>query len=334
MNLKRSPNDAGSCFSHTPVLPAETLSLLGGGLLLSGAETGAGELFVDGTVGEGGHTELFLTRFSALQAIGVDADGAILERARRRLSRFGERAAFHEGWADDFFRLYPVEGADVPRPGIILLDLGVSLFHYEEGGRGFSFRKDEPLDMRIDTARGESAAELLAALDEAGLERLLRENAEERFSRRIARSLVRARREAAIQTSAALAEIVRAAVPPFARHGRTDPATKTFAALRIAANGELQRLPALLEAAFAVLKPGGRMGVITFHSLEDRIVKNYFRFLAKDCVCPPSEPVCVCRGRRLARLITTKAVPPSDAEVARNPPSRSAKLRVIEKATA
>jgi 16S rRNA (cytosine1402-N4)-methyltransferase len=121
-------------------------------------------------------------------------------------------------------------------------------------------------------------------------------------------------------------------VPPFARHGRTDPATKTFAALRIAVNGELERLPALLESAFSVLKPGGRMGLITFHSLEDRIVKNYFRFLAKDCVCPPSAPVCVCRGRRLARLITAKPAAPSDVELERNPPSRSAKLRVIEKA--
>ncbi|MDR2468717.1 MAG: 16S rRNA (cytosine(1402)-N(4))-methyltransferase RsmH [Spirochaetaceae bacterium] len=317
---------------HVPVLATETLETLSGALKLLGNETGEDELFVDGTLGEGGHSERFLTQFPQLRVIGVDADREIMGVARERLTRFGGRIAFHEGWADDFFRYYPVDNAELPRPGMILLDLGVSLFHYEKGGRGFSFRLDESLDMRIDITRGTSAAGLLATLSERALARLLAENSGERFAKRIARALVNARAEAPITSSAVLAEIVSNAVPSFVRHHAIHPATKTFAALRIAVNGELERLPALLDAAFTALKPGGRFGVITFHSLEDRIVKNYFRDLARDCICPPSVPKCVCRGRRLARLITNKPIAPTEAECAQNAPSRSAKLRVVEKA--
>lgn len=318
---------------HKPVLPAETLEFLGGGLSLLGSESGAGELMVDGTLGEGGHSELFLRHYPALRLIGVDADRAIMEAARRRLAEFCDcgRVLFHEGWADDFFRFYPLQNAAYPRPGIILLDLGVSLFHYEKGGRGFSFNSDEFLDMRIDAGRGESAAALLECLKENELAAMLYQNAEERYSRRIARAIVKARQKSPVRSASCLAGIVRSAVPPPARFGRIHPATKTFAALRIAVNGELERLPALLQSAFTVLKTGGRMGVISFHSLEDRIVKNFFKELAKDCVCPPSAPKCVCRGHRLARVITPKGIAASKEEAKTNPPSRSARLRVIEK---
>jgi 16S rRNA (cytosine1402-N4)-methyltransferase len=317
-------------FVHTPVLPEETIELLSGGFRVFGNETGRDVLMVDSTLGEGGHSEAFLTRFPDIKIIGLDADEKIISVAGRRLQKFGERMVCHPMWAEEFFALYPKESAD-RQASIILIDLGVSLFHYEKGDRGFSFRKDEVLDMRIDTSRGQSAAALLEKVGERGLADLLYVYAEERHSRKIARAVVQAQRQAPITSSARLAQIVYEALPAAARRGGVHPATKTFQALRIAVNGELERLPALLESALSALKIGGRLGVITFHSLEDRIVKNFFREKAKDCICPPSAPICICRGRRIVRLISGKPVSPSQAEIERNPPSRSAKLRVVEK---
>jgi 16S rRNA (cytosine1402-N4)-methyltransferase len=301
---------------HTPVLPDETIDAL------SGAFTDLGDdcLMVDGTLGEGGHSERFLTKFPALKIVGIDADSGIMQIAMQRLRIFGDRITYHSGWADDFFSSYP---ENLEKPGIILIDLGVSLFHYEKGARGFSFQKDEALDMRIDTSKGESASALLSRLSEREIADLLFFNAEERGSRRIARAIVEAR---PVFSSLALASIVERAVP---RRGRIHPATKTFQALRIAVNRELERLPCLLETALSVLRVGGRLGVISFHSLEDRIVKNFFREKSMDCVCPPSTPICICRGHRVVRLITRSS--PTEAEIAANPPSRSAKLRVVQK---
>jgi len=305
---------------HTPVLLEETIAYL--------APRGDGELMVDGTLGEGGHSYEFLARFPNLRIIGVDADADIQKIARERLAPFGDRIHFYNGWSHDFFADLP---ADIKRPDTILLDLGVSVFHYERSGRGFSFRKDEALDMRIDPTMGRSAAELIAALPEKDLADLIFRNAEERFSRRIARSIVEARAKGRIETTAALASIVESSVPAAYRRGLIHPATRTFQALRIAVNGELDRLGELLEAALRVLEPGGRIGVVTFHSLEDRIVKNFFREKNKDCTCPPEAPICTCEGRRALAILTRKAVAPTDDEIMRNPPSRSAKLRVAEK---
>ncbi|MFA6508220.1 MAG: 16S rRNA (cytosine(1402)-N(4))-methyltransferase RsmH [Treponemataceae bacterium] len=305
---------------HTPVLLEETISYL--------APRSDGELMVDGTLGEGGHSLAFLTRFPTLRIIGVDADPDIQKIARERLASFGDRIHFYNGWSHDFFADLP---ADIKRPETILLDLGVSVFHYEKSGRGFSFRKDEPLDMRIDPTSGRSAADLIAALNEKDLADLIYQNADERFSRRIARTIIAARARGRIETTGALASLVESSVPAQYRRGPIHAATRTFQALRIVVNGELDRLSELLEAALHVLEPGGRIGVITFHSLEDRIVKNFFREKNKDCTCPPEAPICICEGRRALTILTRKAVAPSEDEVRNNPPSRSAKLRVAEK---
>jgi 16S rRNA (cytosine1402-N4)-methyltransferase len=305
---------------HTPVLLEETIQFL--------APRSAGELMVDATLGEGGHSCAFLSRFPDLKIAGIDADRDIQEVARKRLGEFGDRIYFYTGWSHEFFSDLP---RNIKRPDTILIDLGVSMYHYEKAGRGFSFRKDEFLDMRIDPARGLTAADLIARLSEKDLADLLYKNAEERYSRRIARAIVQARSRGTISSSAALAELVAGAVPAACRRGGIHPATRTFQALRAEVNLELSRLPDLLEAALSALEPGGRMGVISFNSLEDRIIKNFFREKNKDCTCPPEAPICRCEGRRMLTILTRKAISPADDEVQKNPPSRSAKLRVVEK---
>ncbi|MDR0998133.1 MAG: 16S rRNA (cytosine(1402)-N(4))-methyltransferase RsmH [Treponema sp.] len=305
---------------HTPVLLEETLQYL--------APRGRGELMLDATTGEAGHSFAFLSRFPDLKIIAIDADPVIQEAAKKRLEEFGERVCFYSGWAQSFFASYP---GDLKRPDTILIDLGISMFHYEKSGRGFSFRKDEPLDMRLDTSSGQDAAALVASLPEKKLADLIYQNAGERYSRRIAKALASARKRGAIRSSKALADLVEAAVPSSYRHGPVHPATKTFQALRIAVNGELSRLPDLLEGGLRVLESGGRMGVISFHSLEDRIVKNFFREKNRDCTSSPQAPIDKCRGRRVVNILTRKGLAAGEAEKKKNPPSRSARLRVVEK---
>ncbi len=305
---------------HTSVLLQETLTLL--------APETPNPLMIDGTLGEGGHSEAFLAAYPDLRIIGIDADVRIQARARERLSPFGERICFYPGWSDVFFKEYP---AEEKRPDLILLDLGISLFHYEKSGRGFSFRTDEPLDMRLDPNLGESAADIVNAMKEEPLADLIYQYGEEKYSRRIARSICETRKSSKFSTARALADCIYSAVPAEYRHGRIHPATKTFQALRIAVNEELSRLPRLLALALDVLAPGGKLGVITFHSLEDRIVKNYFRTMSKACICPPEMPICKCGGRPKVDLLTRKSISASDEEIARNAPSRSARLRGVRK---
>jgi 16S rRNA (cytosine1402-N4)-methyltransferase len=305
--------------AHTPVLPEETLLYL--------APRKDGELMVDATLGEGGHSFAFLSRFPGLSIIGIDADSSIQERAKKRLASFGERMRYYSGWSKDFFDRYP---AGEKRPNTVLFDLGISMYHYEQSGRGFSFLKDEYLDMRIDTSRGRTAAELVAGLSEKEFADLLWNNAEERYSRSIARSVSKAKKQGGVTTSSQLAELVKSSVPAKYRHGYLHPATRTFQALRIAVNNELENLPGMLEKALAVLETGGRMGVISFHSLEDRTVKRFFREKSRDCTCPPSVPICRCGGKSVT-ILTRKAVSAGAEEIQHNPPSKSAKLRVAEK---
>lgn len=309
---------------HTPVLLNECLSLL----------SPVGEpyenhcLMIDSTLGEGGHTYNFLSRFPGLSVVGLDADSAIQARAKERLSQFGERIHFYNGWFNDFYQNYPSE---YDKPDIILFDLGISVFHYERAQRGFSFRYDEKLDMRLNSNSDTSAADLVNDLPEEKLADLIYLYGEEKLSRRIAAAIVAARIGGKIESSKALAQIIWDAVPANYRYGNIHPATRTFQALRIAVNSELKRLPSALHNAFNDLKINGKMGVITFHSLEDRIVKNYFRNLGKQCVCPPEVAICRCGGKQCAEILTRKPVCPTEEEVKTNSPSRSAKLRVVRK---
>ncbi|MDR0321143.1 MAG: 16S rRNA (cytosine(1402)-N(4))-methyltransferase RsmH [Treponema sp.] len=307
-------------YAHTPVMLDETLDLL--------CPREKNELMVDANTGEGGHSFAFLSKYPELKIVAIDADSDILAVAQERMKEFNDRVHFYCGWSNDFFADYP---SQFKRPDTILFDLGVSFYHYKKSGKGFSFEKDEYLDMRIDTSAGLTAAELLARLPERELADLLYNNAEEKFSRRIAAQIVNERQKSTITTTSALAGLVQKAVPASYRHGHIHPATRTFQALRIAVNGELSRLPSLLEAALRVLEPGGRLGIISFHSLEDRIVKNFFRTMNKDCTCPQQAPICKCSGRRSVNILTKKGITPEKDEIERNPPSRSARLRVVEK---
>jgi len=307
-------------YAHIPVLIEEVIDFLG--------PRGMNELMIDGNIGEGGHSYEFLSRFPGLKIVGIDADRDILTIAEKRLSQYSSRIHFYSGWSHDFFAEYPSE---LKRPDTILLDLGVSVYHYKISGRGFSFEKDENLDMRLDTQNGLTAADLLARLPEKELADLLYNNAGERYSRRIASEIINERQKGTVTTTKALTALVEKAVPASYRHGPIHPATKTFQALRIAVNGELSRLPSLLEAALRVLEPGGRLGVISFHSLEDRIIKNFFRTMNKNCTCPQNAPICKCDGRRSINILTKKGVIPAKDEIERNPQSRSARLRAAEK---
>jgi 16S rRNA (cytosine1402-N4)-methyltransferase len=307
-------------FVHEPVLLEAVLELL--------APPDRDALLVDATLGEGGHAAAFLTKFPSLRVVGVDRDGQILRKAAARLAPFGARVRLvHSGFADFFERELAALG-----PERILMDLGVSMFHFEESGRGFSFRSDEPLDMRLDPERGRTAAELLQAAEEGELARILEAYGEEPRARRIAAAVVRHRaKQGPVTRSGELARIVAGALPPEARRGRTHPATRTFQALRIAVNGELEELERALPAALRGLASGGRMGVISFHSLEDRIVKHFFRDRARACTCPPEWPICQCGGKSELALLTRKPVSAGEEERRANPASRSAKLRAVEK---
>lgn len=309
---------------HTPVLLNECLEWLSP----VGEPFENHALMIDSTLGEGGHTYNFLKKYPGLSVVGLDADSVIQARAKERLAEFGDRMHFFNGWFNEFYSNYPEE---YEKPDLILFDLGISVFHYEKSERGFSFRYDEKLDMRLNAASETSAADLVNDLPEEKLADLIYLYGEEKLSRRIAKAIVDARLGGKIESSKALAEIIWNAVPANYRYGNIHPATRTFQALRIAVNSELKRLPDALHQAFNDLKVGGKMGVITFHSLEDRIVKNYFRNLGKQCVCPPEVANCRCGGEPCAEILTRKPVCPSEEEIKSNSPSRSAKLRVVRK---
>lgn len=279
---------------------------------------------LDGTLGAGGHAEALLERGAAV--LGLDRDPRALVAARARLERFGDRFAAVQASFSQARRVLDERGIEAV-DGLVL-DLGVSSPQVDEAARGFSFSKSGPLDMRMGD-QGETAGELLERLDEAELERLLREYGEEPFARRIARALKAAR--PAPQTTRELADLVARAIPRKAWPKSIHPATRTFQALRIAVNRELDELDAVLASLPALLKRGGRAAIISFHSLEDRRVKQAFRDLEGHCTCPPGLPVCACESKGDFRVLTRKALTASPQELDANPRARSAKLRGIER---
>lgn len=306
-------------FPHIPVLLNAVLDAL----CPSGR---APARVIDGTLGAGGHSAALLDR-GAQELLGLDVDPQAIAVASARLAPYGDRVcivhasyvdmgriARDRGWAD---------GVDA-----ILLDLGASSMQFDTAERGFSFRADAPLDMRFDPTSGQpTAADLVNTLDEGALADLIFQYGEERHARRIARAIVRAR---PLATTGALAAVIARAVPR-RPDDRIHPATRTFQALRIAVNDELAALERTLPSAIALLRPGGRLAVISFHSLEDRIVKTAFKLAATDCICPPKTPICVCGHRASVRPITRRPVEADPAEAAANPRARSAKLRVVER---
>ncbi len=307
-------------FEHEPVMLAEVLDLV--------AAVPDG-LVLDATVGSGAHAEAILASRPGLVLLGLDRDPAAVRAARRRLEPFAGRARVEHARFDGLGDLL-----DGPRAGFgpvplvaALFDLGVSSHQLDTAERGFSFREDAPLDMRMDPGEGRSAAELLASLGERELASLLADHGEERFAHRIARAVTAAR---PVTSTAQLAEVVAAAVPAAARR-RGHPARRVFQALRVAVNEELEQLRPALEAAIARLEPGGRAVTLAYHSGEDRIVKSTFAELATGgCTCPPGLP-CVCGATPTVRLLTRGARKPSAAEAERNPRSSSARLRAVER---
>lgn len=290
----------------------------------------SGELFLDGTVGGGGHARLILERSAPDgRLIGLDRDRDALARAGEVLAPYGERVLLrHARFAEAAEVLADLEIEAVDG---ILLDLGVSSYQLDTPGRGFSFREDGPLDMRMDQGEGVTAAELLASLDETELARIFRELGEERHARRIARRIVEVRETAPLETTRQLAELVRNAVPGGRAPARIHPATRVFQALRIFVNAELDQVRAGLDAGLELLRPGGRMAVISFHSLEDRIVKHCFRDAAQGCICPPKLPYCHCGRTPQVEVLTRKGVRAGSEELDRNPRARSAVLRAVRK---
>jgi len=305
-------------YVHQSVLANEVLEML--------VPHGEHPLMIDCTLGEGGHTFSFLSRYPNLRVIGLDRDPTILKKAIHRMAPFGERFSAVNTWFDEFLRDYAGEA-----PALVLFDLGISVYHYEESTRGFSFGKEETLDMRLDPSAPISAFEIINTYSEKALADIIYQFGEERYSRRIARAICSERQHGPISQSDALAGIIRGSVPSSYRYGRIHPATRTFQALRIAVNDELNRIVPAVERAIDLLRPKGRVGVISFHSLEDRPVKYLFRRKADGCVCPPEALRCTCNGKPDIAIITKKPIVPTEEECKANPPSRSAKFRVAEK---
>ena len=303
---------------HEPVLLNEVLETL-----VPNRKDGA---LVDATLGLGGHAEALLERHPDVRLIGIDRDPEALERSRQRLSRFGDRVTFVRGRHESLIDILKQSGIETSSG--LLADLGVSSMQLDDASRGFSFRFDAPLDMRMGS-EGKTAADLVNDLDEYELMRILRDYGEEPMARRIAGAIVAARAEAPIETTSRLAEVIRSVKR--ARFHDIDPSTLTFQALRIATNEELVGLDRFVDDAVSVLEPGARVAIVSFHSLEDRIVKRAFRRLEGECTCPPNMPVCGCGAKALVRILTGRPVTASEEELQRNPRSRSAKLRVAER---
>ena len=308
-------------YRHIPVMLSEVIDYL---------NCQPGKTYLDGTIGGTGHTSAILDRIHpGGHLIGIDQDSDAIENAKTVLH--GSKAAtdlFHGNYSQ-----FPefLTQLNIPAVDGMLLDLGISFHQLESSGRGFSFKREEPLDMRMDTRSGTRAEKLVNSLDEKKLARLFKTYGEERWAKQIARQIGAVRRKTAICSSLQLADIVSGAIPRAEWKPGRHPATRVFMALRIAVNHELERLTQFMEIFAGYLKPGGRICILTFHSLEDRIVKHGFKALEKACTCPPDFPICVCQTKRRIRILVKKGLRPTPEEIAANPMARSTTLRVAEK---
>ncbi len=315
-------DDSSGPFAHTPVMHREVMEYIAG---ISACD---GNVVVDCTLGEGGHSELILDGFADLRVVAFERDPEILAIARERLSGFGDRfTVINDNFANIEENLEGTEG----RVRCFLYDFGISSFHFDKSGRGFSFRGDEPLDMRLDPNLETDAARIVNTRREKELTDIFLGYGEERWAKRIARRIVERRGAGPIKTTGELAELVLRAIPARYHVRNIHPATRVFQALRIAVNDELAAIGASLRGAARLLAPGGRIIAISFHSLEDRVVKDSFRRMAAGCECGEEPRHCRCTGSPLVRILTKKPLLPGETELAENRRSRSAKMRVCEK---
>ena len=313
-------------FDHTPVMPEECIN----GLAIK-----PDGVYIDGTLGGGGHSFEIASRLTqGGHLIGIDQDEDALAAAKERLAPFGDRVSFvHDNYEnmENAVRAFFGDGETVGRVNGILLDLGVSSYQLDNPERGFSYRADAPLDMRMDRSAATSARDIVNDYSAQELTRILRDYGEERMAAKIAANIVRAREEAPLETTGQLVQIIERSIPMKMREKGGNPCKRTFQAIRIACNRELEVLEDSLDSMIEMLAPGGRLCIITFHSLEDRIVKNAFRRNENPCICPPEFPVCVCGRTSRGRVVTRKPVLPGREELESNRRSASAKLRVFEK---
>lgn len=286
-------------------------------------------VYVDATLGRAGHSLEIVRRLTTGRLIGVDRDYAALDSAPLRLEGYMDRVTLIHGNFQELDTL--LERSGIERVNGVLFDLGVSSPQLDDSARGFSYMKDAPLDMRMDATQALTAHQVVNEWPREELKRILYEYGEERYAPAIADRIVKRREEREIRTTLELAEIIRSAMPAVALREKQHPAKRSFQAIRCAVNGELEAIPLAIDAAVKRLAPGGRLAVISFHSLEDRLVKTAIRDLAQGCTCPPDFPVCVCGKTPTVKAVSRKPILPSTEEIEHNPRARSAKLRVAEK---
>lgn len=309
-------------YEHIPVLAEE---------LISSLEIVPDGIYVDGTAGGGGHSALIAERLSDKgRLISIDQDAEAIEAASLRLREYGDRVTIIR---DNYRNIKLIlDDLGIREVNGIILDIGVSSHQLDDADRGFSYMKDGPLDMRMDRSSSASALDIVNGYDAKDLERIIKDYGEERYAKRIAEAIVRERKKEPVNTTLQLADIIKVAVPAKARHTGGNPAMRTFQALRIEVNHELDALSESLDIMIDLLITRGRLSVITFHSLEDRIVKENFKRNENPCTCPPDFPVCICGKKSRGRRINRKAVTATEKELEENPRSHSAKLRTFEKA--
>lgn len=307
-------------FQHTPVLLDE---------IIEGLNIKEDGIYVDGTLGGAGHSKEIAKRLKTGKLIGIDQDVNALKKSEEVLSPYKENVILvHNNYENIDVVLRDLS---IPKVDGILLDIGVSSHQLDEESRGFSYNKDAPLDMRMDKTNTTTAWDIVNNYSQSELEQIIFDYGEDRWAKRIAEFIVSEREEKSIDTTLELVSAIKKAIPKAVRMEGHHPAKKTFQAIRIEVNRELEVLKNSIEKMVELLNPGGRLLIITFHSLEDRIVKEYFRELYKDCICPPELPQCICEKRRQIKIITRKPIIPTDEEIRDNPRSRSSKLRIAEK---